>query len=47
VRSVLVGDKERKQYPAGLINPDNDKIQWLIDQEAAGNLTEKELQQAG
>jgi 6-phosphogluconolactonase len=47
VRSVLVGDKERKQYPAGLINPVNDKIQWLIDQEAAGKLTEKELQQTG
>ena len=36
VRSVLAGDKKRKQYPAGLINPANDKIQWLIDREAAG-----------
>jgi len=36
VRSVLTGNQERKQYPAGLINPSHDNIQWLIDQEAAG-----------
>ncbi|MFA6054543.1 MAG: 6-phosphogluconolactonase [Thermodesulfovibrionales bacterium] len=44
VRSVLAGDKERKQYPAGLINPANDKIWWLIDREAAGIVTENKLQ---
>jgi len=36
VKSVLVGDKESKQFPASLINLPNDNIQWLIDREAAG-----------
>ncbi len=36
VKEFLAGDKESKQFPAGLINLENDNIQWLIDREAAG-----------
>jgi 6-phosphogluconolactonase len=36
VKAVLAGDKESKKFPAGLINLENDNIQWLIDREAAG-----------
>jgi hypothetical protein len=36
VEEFLAGDKESKQFPAGLINLVKDNIQWLIDREAAG-----------
>ena len=36
VKEFLAGDKESKQFPAGLINLVKDNIQWLIDREAAG-----------
>jgi 6-phosphogluconolactonase len=47
VRLILKGGQERKRYPAGLIDPSHGNILWLIDQEAAGKLTDKELMQPG
>ncbi len=39
VLSEILGDGEKKKdYPAGLINPDHGKVIWLIDRGAAGRL---------
>jgi 6-phosphogluconolactonase len=37
VREVLAGEN-LNQYPAGLVNPKNKRLTWLIDQEAAASL---------
>jgi 6-phosphogluconolactonase len=38
ILSEILGDREKKRFPAGLINPVHGYMNWLIDQDAAERL---------